>query len=53
MCVIFRIYSDPSSNMNKNPISLQKNEQLLVKKQYKDVSRRKQSNEPKISRGEH
>ena len=37
MCVIFLIYSDPSANMkmNKNMISLQKNEQLLVRNNTK------------------
>ena len=35
MCVIFLIYSDPSANMNKYAFSFSKNEQLLVRKQYK------------------
>ena len=30
MCVIFLIYSDPSANMNKNIISLQKTNSCLV-----------------------
>ena len=30
MCVIFLIYSDPSANMNKNPISLQKTNSCLL-----------------------
>ena len=31
MCVIFRIYSDPSSKMNKDMISLQKTNSCLLK----------------------
>ena len=30
MCVIFLIYSDPSANMNKNTISLQKTNSCLL-----------------------
>ena len=35
MCVIFRIYSDPSSNMNKNIISSQKTNSCLPENNMK------------------
>ena len=35
MCVIFQIYSDPSSNMNKNTISLQKTNSCLLENNTK------------------
>ena len=35
MCVIFRIYSDPLSNMNKNKISLQKMSSCLLENNTK------------------
>ena len=35
MCVIFRIYSDPSSNMNKNMIGLQKMNSFLLENNTK------------------
>ena len=35
MCVFFRIYSDPSSNMNKNTISLQKTNSCLLENNRK------------------
>ena len=35
MCVIFLIYSDPSANMNKNMISLQKTNSCLLENNTK------------------
>ena len=35
MCVIFRIYSDPSANINKNMISLQKTGSCLLENNTK------------------
>ena len=35
MCVIFLIYSDPSANMNKNMISLQKMNSCLLENNTK------------------
>ena len=35
MCVIFQIYSDPSSNMNKNMISLRKMNSCLLENNKK------------------
>ena len=35
MCVIFLIYSDPSANMNKNTISLQKTNSCLLENNTK------------------
>ena len=35
MCVIFRIYSDPSSNIDKNMISLQKTSSRLLENNTK------------------
>ena len=35
MCVIFRIYSDPSSDMKKNMISLQKTNSCLLENNTK------------------
>ena len=35
MCVIFLIYSDPSANMNKNMITLQKTNSCLLEKNGK------------------
>ena len=35
MCVIFLIYSDPSVNMNKNTISLQKTNSCLLENNTK------------------
>ena len=35
MCVIFLIYSDPSANMNKNMISLQKTSSCLLENNTK------------------
>ena len=35
MCVIFRIYSDPSSNNNKDMISLQKTNSCLLENNTK------------------
>ena len=35
MCVIFLIYSDPSSNMNKNMISLRKTNRCLLENNTK------------------
>ena len=52
MCVIFLIYSEPSSNINKNMISLQKTNSCLLENNTKvlgnDGADGKQSNEPKI-----
>ena len=38
MCVIFLIYSDPSVNMNKNMISLQKTNNCLLENNTKVLS---------------
>ena len=38
MCVIFRIYSDPSSDMNKNMISLHKTNSCLLENNTKVLS---------------
>ena len=35
MCVMFLIYSDPSANMNKNMISLQKTNSCLLENNTK------------------
>ena len=37
MCVVFRIYSDPSSNMNKNMIGSQKTNSCLLENNNKKV----------------
>ena len=35
MCVVFLIYSDPSANMNKNTISIQKTNSCLLENNTK------------------